>query len=100
MAVPKLSQPELEAALGTLDGWSVQNNKLHKELKFRDFVQAFGFMASMALFSERLGHHPEWFNVYSKVTVDLITHDSGGITRKDIDWAQKANEFILANLGT
>jgi 4a-hydroxytetrahydrobiopterin dehydratase len=93
MAVSTLSQPELDDRLSSLDGWSIQNGKLHKEFKFKDFVLAFGFMSSMALVSESMGHHPEWFNVYNKVVVDLTTHDSGGITSKDTDWASKANDL-------
>jgi 4a-hydroxytetrahydrobiopterin dehydratase len=94
MIVSTLSKAELDAQLSNLDGWSVQNEKLHKEFKFKDFVRAFGFMSSMALFSESTGHHPEWFNVYNKVIIDLTTHDSGGITIKDTNWAKKANELI------
>jgi 4a-hydroxytetrahydrobiopterin dehydratase len=93
MATSILSKSELDQHLSSLDGWSIQNDKLHKEFKFKDFVRAFGFMSSMALFSESIGHHPEWFNVYNKVIVDLTTHDSGGITNKDIDWARKANDL-------
>jgi 4a-hydroxytetrahydrobiopterin dehydratase len=94
MAASTLSKPELDTYLSQLDGWLIQNDKLHKEFKFKDFVRAFGFMASMALFSEGMGHHPEWFNVYNKVIVDLMTHDAGGITSKDIDWARKANDLV------
>jgi 4a-hydroxytetrahydrobiopterin dehydratase len=91
MTAPVLSPQELEWALAQLKGWSVEAGKLHKQFQFPDFVAAFGFMASMALVSEAAGHHPEWFNVYNRVTVDLTTHDSGGITQKDLDWAKKAN---------
>ncbi|MEB3293813.1 MAG: 4a-hydroxytetrahydrobiopterin dehydratase [Synechococcales bacterium] len=91
MAAPVLSPQELDWAIAQLKGWSVESGKLHKQFQFPDFVTAFGFMASMALVSESLGHHPEWFNVYNRVTVDLTTHDSGGITQKDLDWAKKAN---------
>lgn len=80
----KLSPTELEVALSTLDGWSVVDNKLHREYRFPDFVHAFGFMATSALAIEKLDHHPEWFNVYNRVTVDLTTHDAGGITGKDL----------------
>jgi 4a-hydroxytetrahydrobiopterin dehydratase len=66
MAVSTLSKSELDTRLSNLDGWSIQNDKLHKEFKFKDFVRAFGFMSSMALVSESMGHHPEWFNVYNK----------------------------------
>lgn len=71
-----------------LPGWSVSNQKLHREYKFPDFPHAFGFMAMAAVLIEKRNHHPEWSNVYSRVTVDLTTHDSGGITQRDIDLAQ------------
>ena len=83
----KLSDSEIAAALGPLAGWSVANGKLHREYKFGDFAHAFGFMATAAPLIERRDHHPEWANVYNRVTVDLTTHDSGGITRKDLDLA-------------
>ncbi|MBD2329556.1 MAG: 4a-hydroxytetrahydrobiopterin dehydratase [Alkalinema sp. CACIAM 70d] len=88
-----LSPQDLESQLSQLEGWSVQNGKLYRQFQFADFVRAFGFMASMALVSEAMGHHPEWFNVYNRVTVELTTHDAGGITLKDIEWAKKANEI-------
>jgi 4a-hydroxytetrahydrobiopterin dehydratase len=91
MAVPVLTTAELESQLKQLAGWSIQDGKLHKQFQFKDFIAAFGFMASMALVSESGGHHPEWFNVYRTVTVDLTTHDAGGITLKDISWAKAAN---------
>jgi 4a-hydroxytetrahydrobiopterin dehydratase len=91
MAVSQLSSVELEQHLTQLPGWTVQDGKLYRQFQFPDFVTAFGFMSSMALYSEAIGHHPEWFNVYNRVTVHLTTHDSGGITSKDIDWATKAN---------
>ncbi len=73
--------------LASFDTWAVSNDKLHKEFKFENFVQAFGFMSMVAIHAEKNNHHPEWFNVYNKVTVDLTTHDSGGITEKDISLA-------------
>ncbi|MBW4525822.1 MAG: 4a-hydroxytetrahydrobiopterin dehydratase [Phormidium tanganyikae FI6-MK23] len=88
-----LSLQELETELQQLDGWTISNGKLHREYKFPSFVEAFGFMSSLALVSEALGHHPEWFNVYNRVTIDLTTHDAGGITSKDVEWARKANQF-------
>lgn len=66
-----------------MTGWTLQGGKLHREYKFADFVEAFGFMASVALVAERMNHHPEWFNVWSTVVVDLTTHDAGGVTAKD-----------------
>jgi 4a-hydroxytetrahydrobiopterin dehydratase len=84
----KFSGSELKKALASLPGWSVIDGKLHKEYKFADFIHAFGFMATSALGIEKMEHHPEWFNVYNRVTVDLATHDAGGITSKDVDLAK------------
>ena len=84
----KLTDSELKAALSGLPGWSIANGKLHKEFKFADFIHAFGFMSTAALAIEKMGHHPEWFNVYNRVTVDLTTHDAQGITSKDVDLAK------------
>jgi 4a-hydroxytetrahydrobiopterin dehydratase len=87
MAVPKLTTEELEAAVARLPGWGLLDGKLHREYRFADFIHAFGFMATAAIAIEKMNHHPEWFNVWNKVVVDLTTHDSGGITRKDVDLA-------------
>ena len=88
-----LSKDELNAALSQISGWSVQDGKLHRQFQFASFVEAFGFMSSVALVAEAAGHHPEWFNVYNRVTVDLTTHDAGGITTKDIDLARRMNQL-------
>jgi 4a-hydroxytetrahydrobiopterin dehydratase len=93
-AMKPLSTDELNQALKELDGWSLKEGKLHRQFQFKSFVEAFGFMSSLALVSESLGHHPEWFNVYNRVTIDLTTHDAGGISQKDIDWAKKANALF------
>jgi 4a-hydroxytetrahydrobiopterin dehydratase len=85
--IPKLSKPEIASALRKIDGWTVANGKLHREYRFADFVHAFGFMATAALIVEKMGHHPEWSNVYDRLSVDLTTHDAGGITKKDVDLA-------------
>lgn len=85
----KLTAKEIGAALAGLDGWTKQDGKLHREYSFPDFVHAFGFMAAAAVAIEAMNHHPEWSNVYSRVTVDLWTHDSRGITQKDVDLAAK-----------
>ena len=87
MAITKLSEGEITQQLTKLSGWTMQNGKLHREYKFADFVAAFGFMASAALVAERMNHHPEWFNVYNKVNVDLTTHDAGGISAHDFELA-------------
>ena len=85
----KLSESEIRSALPKLPGWTVLNGKLHREYMFADFVHAFGFMTSAALVAEAMGHHPEWLNVYNRVTVDLTTHDAGGISAKDLELAGK-----------
>lgn len=75
--------------------WTAENNKLHREFRFDNFIQAFGFMSMVAIHAEKENHHPEWFNVYNKVIVDLTTHDSNGITEKDISLATTMDQ--LAN---
>ena len=84
----KLTEAELHAEIAPLIGWQVINGKLHRVYKFADFTVAFQFMSTAASAIEVLNHHPEWFNVYNLVTVDLTTHDAGGITAKDIELAK------------
>jgi 4a-hydroxytetrahydrobiopterin dehydratase len=94
MPAPTLLSPQdLEKALAELSNWSVQTKKLHRQFQFPSFVEAFGFMSSVALVAESMGHHPEWFNVYNKVTVDLTTHDAGGITDLDVALAKRMNQL-------
>ena len=83
----KLSAEEIQARLPSLPGWTIVNDKLHREYKFADFVAAFGWMAQVAITAETKNHHPEWFNVWNKVVVDLTTHDAGGISERDFDLA-------------
>ncbi len=87
----KLTDAEVAAALKSLDGWSVEAGKLHREFRFGDFSGAFGFMTRAALAAESMNHHPEWFNVWSRVVVDLQTHDAGGITELDLELARRLN---------
>ena len=94
MALEKLSSDTIENELKGLDGWSVINGKLHKDFQFDDFNQAFGFMARASMHIEKMNHHPEWFNVYNKLSVDLMTHDSGGITQNDINLAKILNSLV------
>ena len=84
----KLSEAEIAEALQTLPGWAVESGKLHKQYQFKNFVEAFGFMASVALVAESMNHHPEWFNVYHKVIVDLVTHSLDGISNFDVELAR------------
>jgi len=90
----KLSESIIEEKLKNLPGWSVKNDKLHKEFQFNDFNQAFGFMTRAAMEIEKMNHHPEWFNVYNRITVDLTTHDADGITNNDVNLARILNSLI------
>jgi 4a-hydroxytetrahydrobiopterin dehydratase len=83
-----------KAALAQLKGWSEVQGRdaITKSYKFADFNAAFGFMTRVALKADRMDHHPEWFNVYSKVDVLLSTHDSGGVTAKDVELAKFMDE--------
>jgi len=84
----KLTEAEIRESLKGLSGWSLQGGKLHREFKFKDFVQAWGFMTRVALHAERLNHHPEWSNVWNTVRIDLSTHDVGGISERDFELAK------------
>jgi len=88
-----MTDSEIQAALKAHPEWKVVNGKLHRELKFADFVQAFSFMTAAALAAESMGHHPEWSNVYNRVTIDLTTHDAGGISEKDFALAGKLDQL-------
>ena len=89
----RLSQVDIEEELKKLPGWSIVNEKLHKEFQFESFNQAFGFMTRSAMEIEKMNHHPEWFNVYNKITIELTTHDAGGITKNDINLAKILNSL-------
>ena len=87
----KLSIKDKTTALKKLKGWrTVKNrNAITKQFIFDDFISAFEWMTSIAFYAEKKNHHPEWFNVYNKVDVILITHDVGGVSLLDIDLAKK-----------
>ena len=84
----KLPEAEISKEVAKLGGWKVVNGKVSKGFEFDDFVQAFGFMARVAMEAEKMNHHPEWFNVYNRVKIDLVTHDVGGISNYDIKLAK------------
>lgn len=89
----KLNDAKINAELANLSGWAVENAKLHKQFQFSSFIEAFGFMARVALVAESMNHHPEWSNVYNRVTISLMTHDAGGISVLDFELAKKVDEF-------
>ncbi len=76
------------------EGWQVVDGKLHRELRFADFVEAFGFMTRVALLAERADHHPEWTNVYGRVVIDLVSHDAGRVTDRDVALAEAINRLL------
>ena len=90
----RLLESDIEEELKKLTGWSVKNDKLHKEFQFNNFNQAFGFMTRAAMEIEKMNHHPEWFNVYNRITVDLTTHDADGITNNDVNLARILNSLV------
>ena len=91
--VPKLNDADVQSRLAQAPGWTLASGKLHREYKFADFVHAFGFMATAAIAIEKMNHHPEWFNVYNRVVVDLTTHDAGGISERDFQLAALLDQF-------
>jgi 4a-hydroxytetrahydrobiopterin dehydratase len=88
-APARLTDAEISGRLDALPGWSLQAGKLHRAFAFKDFVEAWGFMSAVALVAEAMGHHPEWSNVWNRVTVDLTTHDAGGISALDFALASR-----------
>ncbi len=91
MRLERLSEGQIKKEISSLQGWNVINGKLHKDFAFKDYVEAFGFMCRASIHIEKMNHHPEWFNVYNKISVDLTTHDAGGITQNDINLAKIFN---------
>ncbi len=89
----KLSDEQIKETISSLQGWRMVNGKLHKDFVFKDYVEAFGFMCKASIHIEKMNHHPEWFNVYNKLSVDLTTHDVGGITQNDVNLAKILNSL-------
>ena len=91
----KLSTDKLQKELNTkLTSWKLLDDQLVREFKFKDFIEAFGFMTKVALLAQQANHHPEWSNVYNKVKICLTTHDADGITQNDIDLALEIENLI------
>lgn len=89
-----LSESECSAALSSIPGWSVQSHRLRREFMFADFSRAFSFMVRVAMLAEQMNHHPDWSNVYNRVTIELTTHDLGGISTFDVEFARKTNALL------
>lgn len=90
----KLDDQTILSRMPKLHNWEVINGRLYKEFQFSDFVKAFGFMTGVALLAESLNHHPNWSNVYNKVTIELFTHDAGGITEFDFTLAERIDALL------
>ena len=89
----RLSDVDTAERLRALPGWAIVGGKLHRVFEFRDFAEAFAFMTRVALLAEKIDHHPDWQNAYNRVTIDLVTHDAGGLTTLDFDLAAKISEL-------
>jgi 4a-hydroxytetrahydrobiopterin dehydratase len=93
MSPSAVSQDALTAHLSAHPSWSVVDGKLHRELRFPSFIEAFGFMTRAALVAQSMDHHPEWSNVYGTVVIDLTTHSAGGITENDLALSSAVDEL-------
>lgn len=91
--VGALSSVEIQQQLAELPDWTIEDRKLHREFEFDSFIETFGWMSSVAIAAEALGHHPEWCNVYNRVSVDLTTHDVGGISNLDFELAKRMDDL-------
>lgn len=92
----KMTKAVWTKALEGVDGWGPVSGSeaIRRDFSFKNFSEAFGFMARVALVAEKMGHHPDWSNVYNRVTITLNTHDAGGLTEKDFALAKAINAFL------
>lgn len=90
----KFTTAQIDKALDQLDGWDYNENALETTFEFNDFKDAFSAMTRIAFEAERLQHHPEWVNVYNKLTIRLTTHDADGVTEKDVEFAKIIDELV------
>lgn len=93
MSISIATDQQIEEFLDSHQSWQLKDNKLHCEFVFNNFIEAFGFMTQVALVAERSNHHPEWFNVYKKVIVDLTTHEVDGISQRDFALAKQMEDI-------
>ncbi|MBC8369968.1 MAG: 4a-hydroxytetrahydrobiopterin dehydratase [Planctomycetes bacterium] len=97
----KLNPEQIKQSISTLNEsgtecWTIENEHLCREFVFEDFEEAFGFMTKVALLAEELDHHPNWENVFNKVSISLTTHDLGGLSALDFELAHKINAVLLS----
>lgn len=90
-----LSSDDVQRALDQLHpDWSIVEGKLRRVVELSSFAEAFGLMTEIAIHAEKLDHHPEWFNIYNRVEIDLTTHDAGGVSALDIELANRIDEAV------
>lgn len=94
MTTAKLSAAEIEQRLTDLPDWGIDQHKLFRHFVFENFVDAFGFMAQVALLAETMNHHPEWSNIYNRVEIYLTSHDVGGISERDFTLAKNIDSLL------
>ena len=92
----RLDTEEISGSLESIPEWTIESDKLFREFAFSRFVEAFGFMTSVAIVAEKQNHHPEWFNVYNKVRIHLTTHEAGGITENDFALARSIDKIYAS----
>ena len=100
MPARKLGDDEVNKLLSRMPGWRLQSGKLHKQYECKDFNAAFGNVTRVALVAEAMNHHPEWSNVWNRVTFDLVTHSVKGISDLDFVLAEKIEEIFSANIAS
>ena len=91
----KLTTQEIQNTIDEkLTSWKLESDQLVCNYKFKDFIEAFGFMTKVALLAQQANHHPEWSNIYNRVKICLTAHDAGGITKKDLDLAKEIEDLL------
>ena len=91
---PRLSEAEIRDRLPRIASWIVRDGRLHRDFTFPSFVEAFGFMTRVALLAESRNHHPDWSNAWNKVSIDLVSHDVGGLSQRDFDLAAAIDALL------
>ncbi|HEY6144267.1 MAG TPA: 4a-hydroxytetrahydrobiopterin dehydratase [Flavobacterium sp.] len=91
----KLNEQEIQNSMATIDAaWIVKGKFIHRDILFKNFIEAFSFMTAVALLAEKANHHPNWKNAYNKVTIALSSHDADGITEKDFALARGIDKLV------
>ena len=93
-ALQVLGAQDAEARISGLPGWSVEDGRLQREVRCKDFVEAFGLLTKIALVAESMDHHPDWSNSWNTVRISLVTHSAGGLTELDFTLAQRIEELV------